>query len=200
MEKLTVLIVLLVVLVFVSQELKNRGKSKRGPRGAALPQKKPTEEETEKPKARYRDKFQLLNGAEQELLRRLHEAAEPENLYVFSQVSMSQLFYINSNMNGAGAFQQLGEIGRKSVDFLLVRKKDTGIVAAIELNGPTHDSEKQKASDEKKQEALQQAGIPLITFYPQTMPDVQRIKETIQTATEQRERYERARNERFGRR
>lgn len=158
-------------------------------------QKKEPAKDAEKPKAQYMDKFQLLNKTEQELMRRLYEAAEPENLYVFSQVSMSQLFFINSNR--PGAFQQLGEIGRKSIDFLLVRKNDTGIIAAIELNGPTHDSDKQKASDDKKKNALKQAGIPLITFYPNSLPDLYKIKETIKTATAQREQYEKSRNERF---
>lgn len=158
-------------------------------------EKKEAAKETEKPKAKYMDKFQLLNKTEQELMRRLHEVAETENLYVLSQVSMSQLFFINSNR--PGAFQQLGEIGRKSIDFLLVRKQDTGIIAAIELNGPTHDSDKQKASDEKKKEALKQAGIPLITYFPQSLPENFKIKEAIKEATALREQYEKERNSRF---
>ena len=96
--------------------------------------------------SRYMDKFQLLNKGEQELYKRLKEAAPA--LIVFSQVSMSQIFHITPDRKR----MQLNEIGRKSVDFLLCRE-DTSILLAIELNGAHHEEERQKFSDDQKRKA-----------------------------------------------
>lgn len=143
-------------------------------------------------RSQYRDKFQLLNKTEQLLFGRLREAAPA--LLVFSQVSMSQLFYItNYRKNG---FLQIGEIGRKSVDFLLCRE-DTSIVLAIELNGPTHEREDQRARDEKKQTALEEAGIPLAIFTPDNIPDIAALRKILAPHIVERRKYEQERNKRI---
>lgn len=152
------------------------------------------EEKVPDARPQYMDKFALLNKCEQDLLNRLDEAMPA--LRVFCQVSMSQLFHIGYRRGG---YRQLGEIGRKSVDFLVVRRSDTSIVVAIELNGPTHEREKQKASDEKKRAALEEAGIPLLVFYPDALPSVPELREAIAPFIAKRRRYEAERNERLGR-
>lgn len=152
------------------------------------------ETQAERPRTKYMDKFQLLNKSEQALLEKLIEAAPA--LHVFCQVSMSQIFHIG---NRRGSFQQLGEIGRKSVDFLLCRKDDTSIVVAIELNGPTHDRPEQRKSDEKKRSALEEAGIPLIVFYPDNIPDVATIRKELAPHIVSRRYYEDERDQRLKR-
>ncbi len=147
-------------------------------------------EERERPK--YRDKFQLLNKTEQELYKRLVEATPA--LVVLAQVSMSQLFHLNRR----DGYLQLGEIGRKSIDFLLCRQ-DFSIVAAIELNGPTHETEKQKRADETKRRTLEDAGIPLAVFFPNDLPDVTTIRRTIAPYIVERRQYEEERDARYRR-
>lgn len=142
-------------------------------------------------KSQYRDKFNLLNKSEQLVYWRLVEAMP--NLVVLSQVSMSQLFF----MEGKNLYQQMGEVGRKSIDFLVCRK-DFSIVAAIELNGPTHATAKQQKSDETKRRTLEEAGIPLITLYPQDVPAVEEMRKKIAPFIVARSQYEAARNERNG--
>jgi hypothetical protein len=115
---------------------------------------------------KYLDKFQLLNKSELELFNRLEEAVP--KLIVFAQVSMSQVFYLNPKRRDT--FSKLGEIGRKSIDFVLCRRDDTSIVAAIELNGPKHDEPGQAESDQKKRAALEDAGIPLMIYMPNNLP------------------------------
>lgn len=144
---------------------------------------------TDKPQ--YRDKFNLLNKSEQLIYWRLVEAVP--NLVVLSQVSMSQLFFIGPKAKQ----RQLNEIGRKSVDFLLCRK-DFSIVTAIELNGPTHATASQQKSDETKRRTLEEAGIPLITIYPQDIPAVEEIRKKIAPMMVARSQYEASRNERNG--
>lgn len=141
---------------------------------------------------KYMDKFQLMNKSEQILFNRLKEAAPA--LLVFSQVSMSQLFHITSNKKNG--FIQLGEIGRKSVDFLLCRE-DTSILLAIELNGPTHEREDQRKRDEKKQAALEEAGIPLAIFTPNAIPDVTELRKILAPHIVERRINEAERNERM---
>lgn len=133
-----------------------------------------TEETREIKRDQYQDKFRLLNKSELVLYERLIEAVPA--YYVFSQVSMSQLFHIR-NYRQSG-FLQIAEIGRKSVDFLLCRK-DTSIVLAIELNGPTHERDEQKARDEKKRIALEEAGIPLLVLDPAAIPEGAELRRQI---------------------
>jgi len=137
----------------------------------------------EKPK--YQDKFQLLNKYEQLLLNRLKEATPA--YHVFSQVSMSQLFHIKNFRTGG--FLQIGEIGRKSIDFLLCRE-DTSIVLAIELNGPTHEREDQRTRDEKKRAALEEAGIPLLVLVPDAIPETDELRKIIASHVVSRRTYE----------
>lgn len=150
-------------------------------------------EQPEASRSRYRDKFQLLNGAEIALYKKLTEAVPA--LLVFSQVSMSQVFHIKGSTSSG--YKQLGEVGRKSIDFLLCRKDDTSIVLAIELNGRYHEREKQKASDEKKRLALEEAGIPLIVLKPNAIPDVAGLRKLIAPHMVDRKRYETERDARL---
>lgn len=138
-------------------------------------------EEREKPK--YLDKFHLLNKCETELYFRLVEAMP--KLIVLSQVSMSQLFFLK----GKDSYLKVNEIGKKSLDFLVCRQ-DFSIVAAIELNGPTHEKEVQKKRDEKKRAALEEAGIPLMVYYPDELPDVAEIRRGMAPLIVERREYE----------
>jgi hypothetical protein len=143
-------------------------------------------------KAQYRDKLQLLNKSEQIILNRLKEAAPA--MHIFSQVSMSQLFHINRYSKDG--YRQLGEIGRKSVDFLVCRA-DTSIVVAIELNGPTHNTAKQQASDEKKKLALEEAGIPLVIWKPESIPSVEDMRKILAPLIVERKKTEAERDKSF---
>jgi very-short-patch-repair endonuclease len=144
-------------------------------------------------KTKYLDKFQLLNKSELELFNRLEEAMP--KLIVFAQVSMSQVFYLHPRQRDT--FSKLGEIGRKSIDFLLCRRDDTSIVAAIELNGPKHEEPEQIESDKKKRAALKEAGIPLMIYTPDALPDIATIRKTMAPLIVDRRKYEEEKLERI---
>ncbi len=143
---------------------------------------------------KYRDKFQLMNKSELDLFNQLRAAAP--NMLVFSQVSMSQVFHLNRF--NKDDFRKLGEIGQKSIDFLICRP-DSSIVLAVESNGPHHDTAKQKAGDERKRTALEQAGIPLIVFKPGEVPDLKELRRILATDIVERKRYETERDKRYQR-
>ena len=148
---------------------------------------------TNEKKTKYLDKFQLLNKTELELFNRLCEAVPA--LIVFAQVSMSQVFFLHPRQKDT--FAKLGEIGRKSIDFLLCRRDDTSIVAAVELNGPTHEKPEQAESDTKKRAALEEAGIPLMIYTPDALPDVATIRKTMAPLIVDRRKYEAEKQERI---
>lgn len=54
------------------------------------------------------------------------------------------------------------KVQQRHVDFLLVSKKSTTIVAVIELDDQTHLAERQQKKDAYLGDALHAAGIPLI--------------------------------------
>lgn len=122
----------------------------------------------------YQAKKTLMNKSELTLYQRLAEAAP--SMTVFCQVSMSQIFEIDRRTKDG--FKKLGEVGMKSIDFMICRS-DTSIIAAIELDGPDHKKSRQKASDNKKDMALNQAGIPLIRIKTDSIPDVASLRQLI---------------------
>jgi len=137
---------------------------------------------------KFQDKFSLLNKGEQTLYNMLCKAA-PDYI-VFSQVSMSQIFNIPEYKKA-----QIAIIGKKSVDFLLCRKDDTSIVLAIELNGPMHDSNEQKSSDETKQAALTEAGIPLVIIELGNIPNQKELGKLLASNVVDRKKNEEIKKE-----
>lgn len=119
---------------------------------------------------KYYPKFKVLNEGEIILFDRLKKAF-PDKL-VSTQVSMSQMFYKPDEY-------QLRKIGRKSIDFL-VCEKDASMIVAIELNGPHHEEQEQIERDIIKKEALEEAGIPLLVYYPDKLPSIKKIIQDVQ--------------------
>jgi len=72
----------------------------------------------------------------------------------------------------------LNKINRMTVDFL-VCKKDFSIVAAVELDDSSHNSERRQEADDKKNKALQSAGIRIIRWNVKNVPDTDKIREEI---------------------
>lgn len=123
----------------------------------------------------YRRKRELLNPGEVTLYKRLCEAAP--SFIVFAQVGMSQILEIDTRK--PGGYQQLNRVGRKVLDFVLVKQEDTSIVLAVEFNGKTHNRADRRKSDDTKRNALEEAGIPLLVFTPKDLPDVEGLRRAI---------------------
>lgn len=136
----------------------------------------------------FQDKFSLLNKGERSLYNMLCKAA-PDYI-VFSQVSMSQIFHIPEYKK-----IQVSLIGKKSVDFLLCRKDDTSIVLAVELDGPMHEKDEQKLSDETKKGALKEAGIPLVRIKIGEVPNQKDLGRMIASKVVDRKKNEESKRE-----
>jgi hypothetical protein len=158
-------------------------------------QEQPRREPHTQPVQPYKDKFRLFDSWEADLYAKI-VAAVPE-LIVWGQVSLSQILFIK----GQDEARQMAEVGRMSVDILVCRRSGSDItaVAAIELNGASHDRPERQRADAIKQRALSEAGIPLITYDIGNMPDANAIRQQLIEAYKERSAYEVRRNERFGR-
>jgi hypothetical protein len=135
---------------------------------------------------RYRDRFKFLDTWETDLYLRL--VSGMPGLIVFAQVSLPQMLYIK----GIYERQQMRQVGHMSVDFLICRKErnDIKMVAAIELNGASHERADRRKMDAFKEKVLQEAGIPLIVYDIEDIPGTEDIKKHIASALVARKQYE----------
>lgn len=107
---------------------------------------------------------------------KLVEAAAALDLLVFPKVGLCDVF-----VDKKGAEQgQFARYAQMHVDYLLVRSTDYGPLAGIELNGASHQAEKQQANDRKKKAVFDAAGLPLFTFFNQPSYSVWDIQTRLQ--------------------
>jgi very-short-patch-repair endonuclease len=117
----------------------------------------------------------LLSTPELMLYRRLQQAARTR--IVLSQVQLLQIVRFK---HGAWDPSIRNAISQLSVDFLIV-EPDTSIVAAVELDDPSHARDKRRSADARKTRALESAGIPLLRWHVRQMPSVQAIEAALAT-------------------
>lgn len=113
----------------------------------------------------------MLTANELEFLSRL-EAATPELRY-HSQVSMGALIEpAVSRRDAKEYFRARGMFSQKIVDFVAQHRKDGTIVAVIELDDRTHDSEK----DGRRDVMLATAGYQVVRWTSKAKPDLATIR------------------------
>lgn len=99
-----------------------------------------------------------LSEAEQVLYWRLRKVL-PDQV-ILAQVALSRIVRVEK---GHDFRAWLNRINRMTVDFLVCLPDGT-IVAAIELDEPSHDVDERMLADAKKSKALESAGIKLLRF------------------------------------
>lgn len=116
---------------------------------------------------------QLLSKPEQVLYHRLVSAL-PEQI-ILAQVQLSRVLGVKKGYN----FNEWNNrINRMSLDFVVCRK-DSSIVAAIELDDKSHAAEARQKADEKKDKALADANIPIIRWKVENLPDQETIRKAL---------------------
>jgi hypothetical protein len=112
----------------------------------------------------------LLSQPEQVLYHRLVRAL-PEHI-VLAQVQVSRVLGVKRGFN----FNEWNNrINRLSFDFV-VCGKDSTVIAAIELDDKTHESESRVRADVKKNKATTDAGLRLIRWNVRTLPSEESIR------------------------
>lgn len=106
-----------------------------------------------------------LTQPEQVLYHRL-VAALPDHI-VLAQVQLSRILGVKQGNN---FHEWNNRINRMSLDFV-VCGKDANIIAAIELDDKTHEKASRKEADDKKNKALSSAGVRLVRWQVNALPD-----------------------------
>jgi hypothetical protein len=157
MDKPTVVILLILALVVVLPILKRRS------RLAAA----------SKPWPFYVRR--LLTQPEQVLYHRLVKSLP--NHIVLAQVQMSRVLGVKK---GFRFHEWNNRINRMSYDFVICDKAAT-VIAAIELDDKSHESERRIESDAKKSKATTDAGLRLVRWHVKSLPDELTIQREICT-------------------
>jgi len=114
-----------------------------------------------------------LSQSEQVLYFRLVQAL-PDHI-ILGQVQLSRLLGVKKGNNYQAWSNR---INRMSADFV-VCKKDSSVVAVIELDDATHQREDREAADEKKDKALASAGVRIVRWQAKSMPDIASIQAAL---------------------
>ena len=130
---------------------------------AAGIQKKKSGKEPTGPWPLYAKK--ILTQPEQVLYHRLVKSLP--NHDIFAQVQLSRALGVKK---GFSFHEWNNRINRMSLDFV-VCTKDSSIVTAIELDDSTHERKDRIDTDNKKQKALDAAGIRLVRWNVKNLPD-----------------------------
>jgi LPXTG-motif cell wall-anchored protein len=115
----------------------------------------------------------LLTERERVLFQRLRDAL-PDHI-VLAQVQLIQLLAFERGRWKQAHFNRICQL---SVDFVVVRR-DTSIVAAIELDDASHDRSDRREADARKTHALNSAGIQLVRWQARALPDLQAIASAL---------------------
>ncbi len=144
---MTLLIVAVVVLVIVAA-LATALKGGRKSSGASVPTTLPV-----------KAKEYFFSRSENAFFTGLERALEGTRYRAFPNVRLNDLFKITSSENRGAIYARLRD---KHVDFLLVELPDYRPVLAIELDGASHDTEKQQYRDAVKDVAFKSGGLLLL--------------------------------------
>lgn len=118
-------------------------------------------------------KKKVLSNPEQILFYRLVRAL-PGNV-ILAQVQLSRFLDVKKGFNNQAWFNK---INRMSIDYLIC-DKDFEIVAAIELDDKSHERNRRKEADLKKDRALTAAGVKIHRWNVKQMPDEEEIKNKL---------------------
>jgi hypothetical protein len=114
-----------------------------------------------------------LSRVEQVLYFRLAQTL-PE-FVVLAQVPLSSFLRVR---RGRTWNEWYNRISQKSVDFLIC-ERDFSVVMAVELDDGTHDAPDRARSDKTKSRALTAAGVRLVRWRANALPDVETIRRMV---------------------
>jgi very-short-patch-repair endonuclease len=115
----------------------------------------------------------LLTQPEQVLYHRLVKALP--NHIVLAQVQVSRVLGVKK---GSRFHEWNNRINRMTYDFVIC-DKSSAVIAAIELDDKSHESERRRDTDAKKNKATVDAGLRLVRWQVKSLPDEAAIQREI---------------------
>lgn len=116
----------------------------------------------------------FMTDSEVRFFARLQEAL-PE-YFIFAQVQLSRLIECTDAEDAKFWFNR---INRMSADYVIVHRDAKQVMAVIELDDWTHDRPDRRRADQKKNKAIESAGLPMIRFDGRKMPEVAQLRRQI---------------------
>lgn len=128
----------------------------------------------------YRKKHRLLSPSEAIMLEKLRLVFPRAEYEVFANVRLADLVEIEvPRWQSKRLHLELNDIARLHVDFVVCKKTTTEILAAIELDDPSHDNLKAEFRDKRKDRALESAGVRLFRFRVENDHSYQHLRDVI---------------------
>lgn len=140
-----IVVAVAVVALLVFTTIKGRGSSQRDELPLTLELKK---------------KRHFFSQTERVFFVALLNATKDLPITVLSKVRLNDLLEATGDSKQATN----NRINRMHVDFVLLSQPDFQPLVAIELDGASHNSQRQQTSDAKKDAAFKAAGLPLVRF------------------------------------
>ena len=128
----------------------------------------------------YKPKRYVITLNELNFYTVLMEVAKELDLILFSQVSLYNILETKTNLDSSTKTTYFNKIASKSIDFVLVDKKDCRIKLCIELDDSTHNKKNRIKRDKFINELFQSLEINLLRYpsYPVYYKDT--LKKRIQ--------------------
>lgn len=136
--------------------------------------------EAEPKKIDYKDSYEAkerLLSKHENLFRNILKTGLPGH-EIFANVRLADIVKVQRKHRGNKNTWLFRNIAQYHIDFL-VCDKDTSIIAAFELDDPSHDTNDGERRDAKKDECLNAVGIKLIRIRVENMPKHAEIKNMV---------------------
>lgn len=153
----TIIILLILILVYLILDYNNNNKNNMNTK---TENHKNTNQTYIDYKNYYRPKRYVLSLNELNFYNTLMEIAKELDLIVFSQVSLYNILETKPNTRKENFYR----IAAKSIDFVLVDKKDTKIKLCIELDDSTHKQENRIKRDNFINDLFKSLEINLLRY------------------------------------
>lgn len=128
----------------------------------------------------YKPKRYVITLNELNFYNTLMEIAKEMNLVVFSQVSLYNILETKDNLDYRTKTIYFNKIASKSIDFVLVDKKDCKIKLCIELDDNSHKQEKRIERDKFINELFKSLEINLLRYPTYKIYYKETLKKKIQ--------------------
>lgn len=159
---ITTLLIIILILIFFIKKTSKKSDNTNDLNNLNLEKNK--EEKTINYKNYYRAKRYVITLNELNFYNILMEIAKELELVVFSQVSLYNILETKSNLDYRTKTIYFNKIASKSIDFVLVDKKDCRIKLCIELDDDTHKQEKRIERDKFINELFKSLEINLLRY------------------------------------
>ncbi len=175
-----IVLILLIFLIFIIEKASKKNSKIANNIKSSYPVEK---ENITNYKEYYKPKRYIITMNELNFYNTLMEIAKELDLIVFSQVSLYNILETKSNLDYKTKTIYFNKIASKSIDFVLVSKKDCRIKLCIELDDSTHKQEKRIQRDKFINELFKSLEIDLLRYpvykiyYKDTLK--RKIKENI---------------------